>query len=171
MTKTVIAVMFVVLGAGVLVGCESGTSAPATPLVLADLAGNWSGNWNNTTYSTTGPVTAQFAFDPGGTSGTATVDPGGNVFGMGDPPALDLPFSGTADSIGGTLTGGPRGDVSFSINSDGTLAATITNVPGGAIGRVEITGTVSATTIDLDYTITFTGGSPPAHGTATLTKS
>ncbi|MEJ2012872.1 MAG: hypothetical protein P8X64_11710 [Anaerolineales bacterium] len=136
---------------------------------LAAFAGTWSGSWTNTTFGSTGDLTATIEVNPDGTA-TFTFDPGGFVFGAFDPP--EITFQGTYDASGVTidLPGDEVfGDVTVTFNPDGTFEMVGDIIPTAGIARVEASGTFTDTTMDGTYTVFFDNESL-AEGTVTMTK-
>ena len=83
------------------------TLAPASRSYGADFAllqflnGTWTGSWNNTTFMSTGSISLTLAIT-GSNNVTATLDLGGIIFGLMDPPAEIL--MGTVTTVGDTFT-------------------------------------------------------------------
>jgi hypothetical protein len=137
---------------------------------FAPFAGTWTGSWTNTTFGSTGAIEANIAFDPDGT-GTFTFDAGGFIFGAFDPP--EVTFSASFDASGVTIDlpgDAIFGDVTVTINPDGTFTMVGDLVPTDGIARVEATGTFTETTIEGTYTVFF-DGSGVAEGTFSMTRS
>lgn len=137
---------------------------------FAPFAGTWSGTWTNTTYGSTGPIEATIEFNMDGT-GTFTFDAGGVVFGMFDPPAITL--SATFDPTGVTIDMPGNeffGDVTVTINPDGTFTMVGDLVPAQGIAKVEASGTFTETSMEGVYTVFF-DGSGVAEGTVSMTKA
>jgi hypothetical protein len=61
------------------------------------------------------------------------------------------------------------GTVNAVIESDGTLTASIANIPGGLITRVDVSGTVTTNRLTANYTVRFAAGAT-ATGTLNLAK-
>ena len=134
------------------------------------LVGNWSGGWANNTFGTSGSATLAASADVVAQSFQATVDLDGSVFGMGNPAPLT--FSGPYGASGADVTiASPLfGTLALQVSPTGQISGNATNVPGGAILRIDFAGTWTATTINIAYTITFVGGGGTATGTLALTK-
>lgn len=132
-------------------------------------AGGWVGEWNNTTFGSTGEITAAGSLDEGGTGG-GLLDIGGMVFGAVDPDTDD--FTATYDDDVLTiekLGDDVFGDVTITITLDGQLTMEATNVPDESIESVTGEGTITADQVDVTYTVTFTDGTT-AEGTTKLTR-
>jgi len=143
----------------------------ASGLDFTTLLGTWTGQWVNSTFGTSGSAGLVTTIVAGNTV-HAGLTLGGNVFGStaARPPiSLDAPLSPAATSLSFAAVGTSIGDVHVTIGSDGSLEATVTNLPDPSIASVAVTGTVSSKLIQGFYTITFTSGST-AVGTLTLSK-
>jgi len=137
---------------------------------FAPFAGAWSGSWTNTTFGSTGAIEATIEFNPDGT-GVLTFDAGGFIFGAFDPPSVT--FNASFDAIGVTIDlpgDAIFGDVTVTINPDGTFTMVGDLVPTDGIARVEATGTFTETSVEGTYTVFF-DGSGVAEGTFSMTKS
>lgn len=137
---------------------------------FAPFAGSWSGSWTNTSFGSTGAIEAAIEFNADGT-GAFTFDAGGFIFGAFDPPSMTFDASFDATGVTIDLPGDAFfGDVSVTINPDGTFIMVGDLVPTDGIARVEATGTFTDTSIEGTY-IVFFDGSGVAEGTFTITKS
>jgi hypothetical protein len=137
---------------------------------FAAWAGSWSGSWTNTTFGSSGSIEATIELDPDGT-GAFTFDAGGFIFGAFDPPSVT--FEATFDASGITIDlpgDAIFGDVTVTINPDGTFTMVGDVIPTSGIARVEATGTFSETSIEGIYTVFF-DGSGVAEGTFSMSKS
>lgn len=153
-------------------------TAPATTAnvalaraLVAQLAGTWTGGWVNTTFGSNGSATMTISADTIAQTFSASLDLNGNVFGLGDPPAQS--FSGPYTPAGGATinaTSDLFGTLSVTVSSTGQISGTATPAPGGAITKIDLTGTAAPGGITVNYTITFVGGSK-AVGALTLTKT
>ncbi|MEA3403279.1 MAG: hypothetical protein U9R79_18700 [Armatimonadota bacterium] len=134
----------------------------------ASYDGTWAGNWENQTFSSTGSASAEIDVDEAGGTVDITLDLGGNVLGGSDPAPINL--SGTFDDTGFSLDQNVAvlGDLSITIDADGNIAGSATNLPSAGIERVDFTGTRSGDTMTVSYTVTFAGDSATATGTLTL---
>ena len=139
-----------------------------TPAGEAAGNGNWSGTWRNTTFGSTGNATLAMTIDTVAERFSGTFDLSGSVFGRGDPAPET--FSGPYSTSGATLTGTSSfyGTVTATYTPGGTLSGSMVN-PAPNISRVDFSGTVTATTMDVNYTVRFTDGST-AVGTVNLRK-
>ena len=134
-------------------------------------AGTWTGSWMNTTFSTTGPISAVVTVNSAAKTYSAVVTIGGNVFGGSAPPPQT--FSGSfSDTTGVTYSGTSSvfGDLSFTISPFGAIQGSAMNVPGPNVSSLTFSGSVTPTTITVSYTATLKAGGT-ASGTATLTHT
>jgi len=153
-----------------LSGTATTTDVKLTPSLAAQGSGNWSGTWRNTTFLSNSTLTAVVTADTVAQTMRVVLDVNGSVFGAGDPPAET--FTGTyTPGSGGTITqtSARFGNVSITFNPNGSFTGACTNIPVAGIARFDFTGTMTTSTANLSYTVTFTNGTT-AVGTATLTK-
>lgn len=147
-----------------------------------DIAGNYVGQWDNTTFGSTGSITIDVVSTP--STVTMTVDLGGFVFGLADPPPITLPFTISGNQATLNIVGDPLlGDLSVTIGDDGSFSATETNLPtaigpnpgpGLFINSFVVTGNITTTPVPqmaFNYTVNFlpTSGGGSALGTAVAT--
>ncbi len=164
----------ILLGA-LLAGCGGGGGGGTTgggggggTFDASAFVGTFRGTWTNNTAGSMGPMSIVFS-NTGGNN-QMVVDLDGPVFGeMTDPPADTLPgtVSGTAATF--TVNSTYFGPISFTVQQDGSVTGTASNVPNPGIDSVTFTGTVSATAINLTYVVNFTGGGT-ADGVMNLPK-
>lgn len=136
----------------------------------APFAGTYNGTWTNTTFGSTGSGQAIVTVNGGASTATVTASATGNVLGQGGGAAPGLQagaYTGAGANFAGVLP--VMGTVTATINAAGQITASAINIPGGGITRWDATGTITATTIQMTFTVTFTVGAP-ATGTITLTK-
>jgi hypothetical protein len=126
-----------------LAACGGGT------VKATDTAGDWTGTWNNTTYGSTGSGTLKVTVDEATKNVTYILDLNGSVFGASDPPAET--FSGSYASGAYKMSGNSAtlGQTTINVAADGTLTGTAKP----ARGDVTLDGTVSASKIEINYTI------------------
>jgi hypothetical protein len=128
-------------------------AAPSAYDVAQQYAGSWSGTWANQTYGTTGAAEMTVVVNEDGTF-EITIDLGGMVFGVVDPPPLTYSGSysaGVGASFGGQ--GDPTlGDVTFSMTPGGQVTGRLEGILGGS-GLAEVTGTATPEMIHLEYSI------------------
>ncbi len=141
-----------------------------TALTPDTYVGTWTGTWTNTTFSSTGAaaVTVTKATRAAGDLNFA-FDLDGNVFG-GSNPASEA-FEATVAATAATLTAKTSsvyGDVTGTLNGDGAISGSGTNVTG-QVKSYTVTGTWSATKIDATVAITFDDDSTAA-ATLAFTK-
>jgi hypothetical protein len=149
---------------------SSGSAADAYPF-LEGYQGTFKGSWNNTTFGSTGSMTWIISADPASRRITIDVTVGGNFFGGPGAPGEKIILTHLAT---GTIQGtSPAfGDISGTITPDGQLTITLTNISGGVIKQVDITGAFTGgDTIAIDYAVTFAAGGARAAGTVKLVKT
>jgi adhesin/invasin len=139
-------------------------------LNVATYAGTWSGTWTNTTYGSTG--TTSIVIAGGGAANQVTLSHSGTgtvLGGSGAPleTRTNVPYSATAFSL--TTVSNTFGNVTLNIDAAGNIVGSGTSVPNVSISRWDCTGTITATQIRLNFTVTFTSGSP-AVGTIVVNK-
>ena len=138
--------------------------------LASELAGNWSGSWTNNTFQTTGPVSAAISVDTTAHTFSATITIGGNVFGGSAPPPFTASGSySTSTGVSYSGHNGTFGDVTFTITPNGAVSGGATNIPSANVSALSFSGTATATTISINYTITLKAGGT-ATGVMTLTK-
>ncbi len=164
--------LLVIVCIAACIGCGSsdGNGNGGTSFDPAGYAGDWDGSWTNTTFASQGDTSATVVVDDVAKTVTFTLDVDGNALGGGDPPPVVFTGAYTSTGMSFSATGTAFGDVVADVNAKGAITATITNVPGGGINSVNITGSIGATAMNLSYTVNFTGGGTAA-GTMTLTKT
>lgn len=120
------------------------------------------GTWTNTTYGSTGEVTANVTFDTTTNIATIAFDINGNVYGGTDPDPETFTLDMTNFIANGTatlnFTSAVYGDISatltFYTDNTGVFSGTATNAPNPAVtnasfsGTFEISGSAVAFTID-----------------------
>jgi adhesin/invasin len=132
-------------------------------------AGTYAGTWQNTTFGSVGTGNAIVTVNELASTATATVTVTGPVLGTG---GVITSANGAYTSSGVTFNTDvpPMGIVSATLSPTGSVTATGTNVPAPGIDSWSATGTLTATSLNLTFTVNFSGGGPPATGTITLTK-
>ncbi len=154
---------------------EPTTQVPPTPTedaafqALQAYLGAWSGEWRNTTFGSSGAVSATVSADEDGTM-TFSVDLDGFVFGALDPDPVT--YSGNFDAEGAVfnIPGDPLlGDLTITVTADGEVVIVGESVPDERIDKVSAVGTVTPEEISLEYIVTFTTGDS-AVGEMSLTK-
>ena len=146
------------------------TATAQAVLNAPQYAGTYSGSWNNTTYSTTGTGSAIVAVNTATSTATVTVNVTGTVLGTGNVPQVirSGPYGATSASIAND-TVPVMGVISATIDTAGNIVASGVHVPNAAIVRWDASGTITATTLQLNFTVTFASG-PPASGNILLTR-
>ena len=136
----------------------------------APFAGTYAGTWTNTTFGSVGTGTAVITVNTANNTATVTATATGNVLGSGGgatPPVQNGGYNINGAQFTGNVA--PMGTINASILPPGNITAVGSNVPNGSITGWTATGTIDGTTIQLNFTVTFTAG-PPAVGTITLTR-
>lgn len=153
------------------------TAAPATtvgvdPIIEAAKVtiGEYTGDWTNTTFGSTGPMTASIDISDDGTV-TLVMDLGGFVFGESDPDPEVLVFGVLEVVQGVDVESAVFGTMTLKQSLDG-LTMSALDVPSTSIGSVEIVvnlgsdGAVTGT-----YEIVFEGETViGAEGVFTLSR-
>ena len=139
------------------------------PAIVSGFAGTWTGSWTNTTFGSTGTTTMTVTPDTPAETMSITFDMNGGVFGAGDPPAETQTIPYTTTGGGYTGTSAFFGKVTLSGTPTGMLTGTVTEIPGGTISKVDLTGMITPQTLTGTAVITFATGAT-ANGTMTLTK-
>lgn len=174
-TATVVMLAIVMFSSAVFIGC-GGSNTPATTRVIStDATANTrlltnftgpnsatiSGTWTNTTFASTGDVTANVVFDTTTNVVTVVFDINGNVYGGADPAPetftldmTDFINTGTATL---TFTSAVYGDVSatltFYTDNTGIFSGTATNAPNAAITNASFSGTFEISGSAVSFTI------------------
>jgi hypothetical protein len=146
------------------------SATDAYPL-LAGFQGHFTGSWNDTTFGTKGSMTWDISANPSARAVNITVNVGGRFFGGsgGPPETITLTHLGQGVIAGHSAS---FGDVSGTITPGGTLHITLSNIPGGLISRVDITGAFTGgNAISMNYKVGFVGGGSNAVGTVTLNRA
>lgn len=140
-----------------------------TPVNASQFAGTYTGIWTNTTFGSTGTVSATVTVDEGAGTVSATIAVTGPVLGSAGvaPTNQQTAFTDAGATFMGTLP--VMGDVVATIDAGGNITASGTSVPNPGISSWDATGTLTATALNLSFTVTFTAGAPAA-GTIALTK-
>lgn len=129
--------------------------------------GSWAGTWNNSTFSSSGTVTANVTINSNNL--VMVVDLGGNVFGGGDPASetFTVTFGGTSARLEATNSS-TYGVVTGELSANGDFEITGTNVPGGNVTGFQVNGNWGRNTISASVAITLAGSN--ANATAVLNK-
>lgn len=146
------------------------TARPATPNPLAAFAdGKFTGTWKNTTFGSTGNATFDVKVDQSALTLGITVTLTGNVFGAPAPAPETFTIPVAAIGTSYKTTSKTFGDVTATIK-DGNVTINGTNVPGGRVKSIDLTGTYTTTAIDLNYTVALSDGTS-AKGTVNLKRA
>jgi hypothetical protein len=178
-----VVVLAVACGGGGTIG-PAATSKPTPPATAAPapsptlditvlaqaFAGVYSGTWTNTTFGSTGPVTADIKVDAATKTITALVTIGGNVFG-GPPPPPETFTGKIGDLTSLSFSGHSATFGDFTVNATGTgFTMKAINIPGDRVDHLDVVGTLDTKAINATYTVTLKDGSKAA-GTATMSRS
>lgn len=150
----------------------SAFDSPGGTVDPADLAGDWSGTWDNASFDTQGPATMTVSVDTAAHTFSVLLTFGGNVFGGSPPPPQTFNGSYTPGGSGTFTQDSPFfGHVTLTIGADGSVTGSMTNLSDPGISRVDFTGAISSTQVNIDYTISFSAGGGSAVGTVSMTKN
>ena len=145
--------------------------AGTTQMVNASaLEGDWRGTWTNTTFSSNGGILLSILDNGNGTL-DITVDLGGFVGGLMDPPAHTITANINPDGSGafsGAVAGTMIGPVNINLANNGALSISLPNIMLPGFASFSASGVMTASSMSLNYTVNFTMGS--ASGTANATK-
>jgi adhesin/invasin len=146
------------------------TATAAALLNVLQYVGTWTGTWINNTFASTGGNTVTITADTVAKTVTVAFSTSGPALGNPGGVALQSRMT-TYDETGFTVTVtlNTYGTTTLTVNGEGQITASGVNIPDPAFVRWDATGTLTATQIVLDWTITFAGGST-ASGRTTLAK-
>lgn len=139
------------------------------PFPVRGLLGNWTGSWTNQTFGSTGSAVFSLTDKSPGVIGI-TVDLGGNVLGVGNPPAFGFDAmlsAGSGAVVSGIST--PLGTVNAQADASGNISGSIGNVSAPGIDSLSFSGSFAGCMLNLSYTVQFSSG-PPANGTLSATR-
>ncbi len=146
-------------------------SATGTAMLdVTPYVGTYTGTWVNTTFGSTGTGTVVIGNNAVTRTATVTASATGSVLGSGGgvaPTTRVGAYGANSVSFTGDVT--PMGTITSSMGVAGNIVASGVNIPNAAISRWDASGTITATQILLNFTVTFVSGGP-ASGTITLTK-
>jgi hypothetical protein len=154
-------------------GTQTATFTATAQAVLnaAQYAGTYTGTWTNTTFASTGTGSAVVAVNASTSTVTATVSSTGQVLGSasGVPQEIYSGGYGATSMSFSRQTVPVMGDIMMSIDTAGHLILSGVHIPNMAITRWDANGTITANTLNLNFTVTFAVGLPAA-GSITMTK-
>lgn len=130
-------------------------------------AGNYSGTWNNTTFGSTGTSSATVTVNSASSTMSIVFAVTGQVLGQG---GVNTTQAGAYTSNGASVSNivvPVMGTVTFAIDATGNITASGTNIPNASINHWNATGTITATQVRVNFTVTFNDGSA-AIGTIAL---
>ncbi len=194
-SAVILTLAVLVCGAAVMAGCGgSDTPAPTQTIstdavvnkaVLTDFIGpnsvTVSGTWTNTTYGSSGGVTANATMDAANVV-TVNFDISGNVYGGSDPApetfVLDMNdfiANGTAVlHMNSAVYGDISATLTFYTDGTGIFTGTAVNAPNPDVTDASFSGTFQASGTAVSFTITsarFTYGGIPITCTSNLTTT
>ena len=131
--------------------------------------GNWTGPWQSLLAGRQGTAVLLFRADQVAKTFEVTFDMDGEVLDGLDPP--QVVFEGTYTTAGGAadVPGTAFGDVTMTIGRNGAFSGAFENVPHPDIDRINFTGSASANSITINFTVLLNGGGF-VNGTMTLTR-
>jgi hypothetical protein len=115
----------------------------------------YTGQWHNTTFDSTGSL--MFELDLTDTTFAAVLTVGGNVFGLPFPPP-PIVLAGDREPDGGAVinvTGHLMGDISGTVNGAGVLNLVFSNIPGGFIRDMTVSGLLTPSLLSGTYRVEF----------------
>ncbi len=132
-------------------------------------AGTYAGTWTNTGNGTTGPATIASTAAVEAKSASRAPVFGGTSGGRGAPPAVTI--AGVFDDERATVKGSDDlfGNYNVTIEKDGKITGLMENMAGGLIPKLSYTGTLTKSTLDADYQVTFNDNST-ANSVLKMTK-
>ncbi len=138
---------------------ETTTTAPAVDpmaLIAAQISGTYAGEWRNTTFGSSGPISASLeASEEGVVSVTLDVD--GFVFGEADPDAEEFSFDIADATVGATMESAVFGILTFSFTPNGIMVEAL-DVPSPAIASMQVLASLVEDGFVGTYVIEFEGG-------------
>jgi hypothetical protein len=147
--------------------CGAGTHVQKA---IQDLIGTYtSGTWNNTTFSTTGGISAVLSLD--GALLSVSINVGGDMFGSLHPGPIEFQknVGGVTFPFHFTAAGTTIGDLDITITSAGGIQVTETLVPAlPSILRATLTASDSGAGITGTFESFLVGNTKLAEGTMTL---
>lgn len=146
----------------------SGSVTLTVTLDWTEFEGDWSGEWTNTTFNSSGAITATLTIDLATLTATLVIDVDGFVFGVEDPLPMTVVGEIGATTIEVDHDAGLHGPVQFDLGP-GDFSLSSIEVPADGIDAWDYEGTNSATEHSGDFTVHFSSGST-AVGTVTVTK-
>lgn len=155
--------------AGSLVAAEaSGSVSLVVTIDWKAFEGNWLGQWTNTTFGSTGAITATLSIDMATLEATLLLDVDGPVFGTQDPMPFTVVSPLGSTSITVDYDAPLHGPVRLTLEpGDFTVSSVI--VPAGGIEAWSYTGTNTPASHTASFTVDFSGGGS-ANGTVSVQK-
>jgi hypothetical protein len=158
----------------------AGTAAPTQAAATSDpfafasqFEGTYSGTWTNTTFGSTGPASIELALDRAAGAMDMLLTLGGNIFGQ-PTPAPETLRAQLVPGEGLSFESATFGETTVSVDLSGAapvITVSSPDVPSARIKTFTATATIGdPRTIELAYEVAFRDATPPASGTATLTR-
>jgi hypothetical protein len=133
-------------------------------------AGNYAGTWTNTTFNSTGTSSATVSVNTVASTMSIAFAVTGQVLGQG---GVNTTQGGSYTNNGASVSNivvPVMGTVTFAIDAAGNITASGTNIPNASINHWNAAGTITATQVRMNYTVTFNDNST-AVGTISLNHS
>ena len=130
--------------------------------------GNWVGQWVNTSFGSTGAITATLTMDLATLEAILLIDVDGTVLGAPDPMPTTIVAPIGSTSIEVDYDAPLHGPIRLTLVPGAFDVASVT-VPAQGIGAWTYTGTNTDTTHTATFTVTFSGGGG-AQGTVNVQK-
>ena len=150
---------------------DSGGSVAAVIAAVQAITGHYQGPWTNTTFGSTGTVDLTIWVDTATGTVKVVTSITGNVFGGSAPPAetISVPIDPANPTSPVTVTSTTFGQITFSIQADGSLVADAPNLPSANAAMFHLVLKPSATGMDGTYTVKLRSATT-ANGTVALKK-
>lgn len=141
------------------------------PLIFTRISGAYStGSWNNTTFNTTGAISANFSLN--GTVLSASINVGGDMFGSLHPAPIEFQkdVANATFPLNFVVTGTSIGNLDITIQESGALSITESVVPVSGILSAKLDATFSKNSFNGTFSSTLLSGIQLAQGVMTLSK-
>lgn len=147
------------------------TTGGFIPLIFTQISGAYStGTWNNTTFNTTGAISANFSLS--GTILSASINIGGNMFGSLTPAPIEFQkdVANATFPLNFIVTGTSIGNLDITIQESGALSITESVVPVSGILSAKLDATFSKNSFSGTFSSTLLSGIQLAQGVMMLSK-
>jgi hypothetical protein len=137
--------------------------------VAEEYAGTYQGTWTNTTFGSNGTIEVDVVVDASAKAATITTTLTGNVFGAAAPApeTITIPLGTAQPGEPVTLTSALFGQLTLSVEDDGTLVGDAPDVPSAAINTFHVELTPGPSGLTGTYSVALASGRT-ADGTLTL---